>query len=654
MAAALADPVGLDRTLKPVSPIARQLLRLFDVSRQMRWTVQALADVLPILGHPDGLAPVVELLECGLAFPDVPAGLPVESFAAWIGQAAYDALAIFTVPAVAARCRAEPVDLQLPLADKTKHVAIEADGLEWLLRGSVVWQLVLQGPLRRTQNGGLFKRDQERLRAHAVLATAPADAAAELPDAALLAIELARGVGIVVSRGDEWFAGAIPESWRDGLGPALTELWTALNGIATWDPLRGYEPDLLGRKWRASLSIALALALLETPAGHWHDPDALAEWLAARQPDAAREIADLPAWSRQWLLGVLQSLRIVESVKAPDGWRVRLTTAGRQLLGGGVAKLPAPAVTQTLLVQPNLEVIVYRQGLTPGLLTMLSRFAEWKTLGMAGTLTLTPESVYRGLESGLSLNELQRTLERHSSRPLSESVIELLRSWASKRERVQVYPQAVLLEFRTPADLDAALRQGIIEQKLTDRIGLCSSEKAVEYPRFRLAGSRDYLDPEEACVTVEPDGLTLHVAEGKADLLLQSEIKRFAEQPMDDRPTYVISVETLQRGRDAGVDLRWLDDWFQRRTGAALPPTPRMLLGGPTAGPFAIEPRVIVRVPSAEVGDGLERWSAARAFLGERLGPTSFAVPESHVAGLRQLLTESGLLVAGDDVEPAG
>src|SRR5437879_2346803 len=47
MAAALNDPVGIDRTLKPLPTITKQLLRLIDLSAQPRWPLQALADLLP-------------------------------------------------------------------------------------------------------------------------------------------------------------------------------------------------------------------------------------------------------------------------------------------------------------------------------------------------------------------------------------------------------------------------------------------------------------------------------------------------------------------------------------------------------------------------------------------------------------------------------
>jgi hypothetical protein len=327
--------------------------------------------------------------------------------------------------------------------------------------------------------------------------------------------------------------------------------------------------------------------------------------------------------------------------------RIRLTALGRAVLEHSDAKFPPPAVTQTLLVQPNLEVVLFRQGLTPALTALLTRIAEWKAIGLACTLTLTPDSVYRGLESGLSVAEVQRLLERHSTRALSDSVLEMLRSWASKRERVQVYPSAMLLEFRTASELEQAVKQGLVEFKLTDRIGLVASESELNLSRFRLVGTRDYLAPEERCVEVDDDGLTLIANDGRADLLFGAEVRRFSE-PIDstladDRSQYRMSLESLRRARQGGLDLAWLDEWFSRRSGSPLPPTARLLFLGRDLPAGLLETLVIFRAPNEEFADGLERWPAAADLFVERLGPTTFVVSSERVAELRRLLQSAEL-----------
>ena len=91
-------------------------------------------------------------------------------------------------------------------------------------------------------------------------------------------------------------------------------------------------------------------------------------------------------WSL-FLLGLAHPLRLVQIGRSPQGEDlVRLSPLGRWLLG--VAESPPDPVSypKTILVQPNLEIVVYRQGLTPGLIASLSTFAAWKSLGSVCTL----------------------------------------------------------------------------------------------------------------------------------------------------------------------------------------------------------------------------------------------------------------------------
>lgn len=656
MVAMLDDPVGIDRALKPIAPAARQVLRLVDLSRQPRWPLQSIVDLLPIVGAREGLGPVRELLDAGLIFPDVVGSLPIESFDSWLSQAATAPLWLVVPPSVSERCRGEALEIAFAGGEKSARInPLESDGLEWLLRLAVAWQLVRAMPLRMTQAGGYFKRDLDRLRGHPLLNAPPAEGAVAVADPAILAVELARGIGLVKLERDELVASDVPNSWSSGLQSALDELWPAIWRVTGWDPLEGYLAE--SRTPQASArGLALVAALASLPAGLWTTPKLLAQWLVEQQPDFGRNVEESAEWATTFLLGVLQPIRAVDAVQSADDWQVRLSALAQARFTQAKTPAPASSNVQTLLVQPNLEIVLYRQGLSPELLGLLTRVADWKQLGLACTLTLSSESVYRGLETGLSLADVIRVLERHSTRPLPDAVVETMRSWATKRERVQVFPAAVLLEFRVPSDLDAALRLGLVDQRVTDRIGLVATEDRLDYSRFRLVGSRDYQAPEERCVDVDDDGLTLLVQDGKADLLLSAEARRFAdaiEPAADERTRYRASIESLQRARGIGVDLRWLEEWFLRRTGSYPPPTLRLLFLGSAVGALNAERLTIVRTPTLEVADGLERWPIARTLLMERIGPTSFSVREQDLTELSKLLAGAGITINHPHLQPS-
>src|SRR5262249_33516472 len=155
-------------------------------------------------------------------------------------------------------------------------------------------------------------------------------------------------------------------------------------------------------------------------------------------------------------------LRVTQAARNADGsWAVRLSKLGRWLLGGTDEPPAETAYAQTLFVQPNLEIVAYRQGLTPALIERLTQLARCESLGAACTLQLEPETVYRALERGLTFEALLQTLERHGMRPTPAPVIESLRTWSNKRDRISVYGAAALLEFATLEDLNEALQRGL-------------------------------------------------------------------------------------------------------------------------------------------------------------------------------------------------
>src|SRR5262249_2002533 len=143
-----------------------------------------------------------------------------------------------------------------------------------------------------------------------------------------------------------------------------------------------------------------------------------------------------------------------------------------------------PHFSKTLMVQPNLEIVAYRQGLTPSLIGKLTRFAAWTNLGAACTLQLEPETVYRALESGMSFEAIRLVLEQDGVRGLPPAVLESLRTWSNKRDRITVYPSAVLMEFMTADDLNEALTRGLEAVRIADTLAIVVNEEGIDYKHF--------------------------------------------------------------------------------------------------------------------------------------------------------------------------
>ena len=452
-------------------------------------------------------------------------------------------------------------------------VLLEADGLDWPLRLAVLWQTVSAGPLRWTQQGDFFKRDLDRLRQDTLLAAQPHDALAEIPDPGLLVVSMALALGILKNgdspvldseeatskkvaspffKGGDLSAGEFPQSWNESLPATLASLWSQLPWLHGWNAVDGWQPaQPPGNPFPGVYLLALLL-LGQLGEKEWARPESLEAWILDRHPfwrsaekEKAREKEKAKAKEKllagvitRFLLGVAYPLRLLQATKETrqgdketrrqgeesqavslspcfpvslSGHLVRLSPLGRWLLGLGEAPPGLGTYPQTLLVQPTLEILAYRQGLTPELIVRLSRFARWKGVGAACTLQMEPETVYSALEAGETFASLVQVLEQHGMKAMPAAVIESLRTWSNKRDRITVYPAGVLLEFPGPDELAEALARGLPAVRLSDRLAIVQGEKDIDYRHFRLTGTRDYLALPDQCIEVEDDGVTLRV-----------------------------------------------------------------------------------------------------------------------------------------------
>jgi hypothetical protein len=650
------NPVQIDRRLQDLPVGGRHVLCLIAHSRQPRWRLGNLLEMLVTLGHPADLQPILDLLDAGLLCPVLPPTLLIlNQFEEWLARSGGADPVVFAHPAVAARAHGEelPLPLLSPVSVASAPVR-EADGLEWPLRLTALWQLVAAMPLRRTQGGDFFKRDLDRLRQDSLLSAAPADSLVDLPDAPLLAVALAEIEGMLQQDEGELRAADLPTPWDMGLPRTLESLGATLFNLRTWDPLEGgcFGEEQRGNPFPSAYLLLLVM-LARQPPQAWCSVADLEAWLLEHHPywagEEARPSRRQP-WVAAFLLGLAYDLRLVQAARdAANAWAVRLSSIGRWLIGQGEEPRLQPAHVQTLLVQPNLEIIAYRQGLTPGLITRLGRFAAWKQIGAACTLQLEPATVYRALEQGQSFETIKQTLEQHGARAVPASVVDSLRTWADKRDRISVYASACLLEFGSADDLNEAVARGLPAARLSDRLALVADEDAIDFRHFRLTGTRDYSLPPDQCVTVEPDGVSLTVDPTRSDLLLETELPRFAEVlsgPAGGRRQFRLTPASLAAGRESGLTPQTLEAWFRQRAGQSLPPAARLLLTGAESAPPQLKGHLVLHVETEEMADGLMQWPQTRPLIRERLGPTALSVSEEQREALLRKLSELGIILS--------
>ena len=663
--ATLDNAATLDRRLKDLDPAARRLLVVISHSSQSRWQAGSVVELAACLGEADPGAALLALLNAGLMYPiasDRKGKSKVKRFdAAWLEAALTSSQNVWVAPLVVSRGLNLELELgDLPAPIEAVAAAQEADGMEWPLRFSAVWQQVRGNPLRRTQQGDFFKRDLDRLRGDSLL-TSAGDAKAEVPDAALLAVAWALSSGLLRDDDGEIHAADFPEDWQQGLSATVASLWRGLLAVGHWSPTGGWDvADSAHAPYASAFALCL-IALGKMPRDAWITASAIARWTAARHPHWAAQPHVLPFRSstkarsspddglETFLLGLAYPLKLVQAAQHSGQWLVRLSPLGRAILGFSDETVASPAYPQTLLVQPNLEVLVYRQGLTPALVARLSRFADWKTLGAACTAQLQASTVYSGLEAGESFESIVDLLNRHGMKPMPASVVESLRTWANKRERISLYPSAALLEFASADLLNDAVARGVPAVRISDRLAIVTNEASIDYRHFKLVATRDYTLPPEKCVDIEPDGVTLSIDVGKSDLLLETEVSRFAEavpQPSPNgRRFFRLTPSSLNTARTNGFDLPALESWFAQRSQQPLSPAARLLLGAGQTQPLSLKQHLVLHVADEMTADGLQQWPGTRALVEGRLGPTALLVLQENVDELKRRLGGLGVSV---------
>jgi hypothetical protein len=174
-----------------------------------------------------------------------------------------------------------------------------------------------------------------------------------------------------------------------------------------------------------------------------------------------------------------------------------------------------------------------------------------------------------------------------------------------------------------------------------------ADENDIDFRNFRLTGSRDYGLPPDKCVDIENDGITLTIDPSRSDLLVETELRRFAQsldQPtINGRRLYRLTAGSLAAAQDSGLGLRNMEEWFLQRTGQPMSAAARLLLTGPVELPLELRQRLVLQVGSPEVADGLMQLPETSSLIQARLGPTALAIAEEHLDELRRRLKELGL-----------
>jgi len=189
-----------------------------------------------------------------------------------------------------------------------------------------------------------------------------------------------------------------------------------------------------------------------------------------------------------------------------------------------------------VIVQPNFQV--FALGPVPAdILAKLEMFADRiKADRSAFEYLLSRQTVYRGQQDGIPVQEIVAFLEQTSSVPLPQNVLRTLREWGQRHERIVFHRSVSLLQAVTPDLLeqlwdDAALQMHF-QRRLTPTVALIRGGRwaAVQealLKRHMLPASLQNGDPCAGRVQAMQDGELRPVPPGP-NLLLEACLRRLA------------------------------------------------------------------------------------------------------------------------------
>jgi hypothetical protein len=407
-----------------------------------------------------------------------------------------------------------------------------------------------------------------------------------------------------------------PSCWLD-LETFLRDLWQATReteinfywGSYSWDP-----------------EFEMSKKRDQYPAG---EERMLAFWLATEA-----------AWAANALMVTLATLGLVERGQT-TGNDVRpcfrLTELGRVVFGAPeVEAAPKSGEARFLTVQPNLEVVAYLDSAEARQVCTLSRFAAnaSRADSPVQTFELRRASLYRALESGMTLEEVRAFLTEHGKTELPANVERMLSEWAGRRESLVLRTKTVL----ALGPLDSQTRA----RALNDNVFLLPASTAqvasLGFSGWTILDHEG--EPERAWTTDELGSVAPH----SRTSISQLRLARIA-----DRTTtgWQITAQSVGRARLGGMTteqiLRWLGDHVK----GGVPPLLEVAVRNWTSRQGVQLRQVqMLRITQPNAQQALLHSPTFRPHLAGHIPPEWFLIYDDHLSEVRRLLERLGFAIA--------
>ncbi|HNT23887.1 MAG TPA: helicase-associated domain-containing protein [Anaerolineales bacterium] len=310
----------------------------------------------------------------------------------------------------------------------------------------------------------------------------------------------------------------------------------------------------------------------------------------------------------------------------------RLTQIGREIFHPELATVFKPEVHATVsdqpawIVQPNFDIIVYLDRVNALQLAFLERHAERAHAHKhTAHYRINRESIYRGLESGTTLDQIITTLQTGSQAELSQNIIVELHEWASLREKISLRRNAQLLEFPSAQTLQDEFAQGLVGTVVAERFLLLTSS-----PIPPLSGLTriNYAEPLPKDLTVTETGI-ICLKHGAHDMVTAAQLSQWAI-PISGFE-WQLTAKSVSVALRPGRKITELLILLNNRLKHSLPPLLELALRSWAGESYTIELEsvIVVRCPQEEVFQAIVTSPLIKPALKGYLDPNLlFVIPD--------------------------
>jgi hypothetical protein len=481
----------------------------------------------------------------------------------------------------------------------------------------IYWSEALTRPLPLTQAGLVRKRvlrqvNRQLLSPDPSLESARSET--EAPRIFFLRLML-QELGLLVQRNQHLETssppGQLPTFWGQPLMQRVARAVEAWQAIETWNELSGLGLASLDLDlFRAREKLLEQLATL--PVGDWISSERFSDHLLLNRLNLLIEphnqgprgsvlrgedelagrfnqrLADIQAaFVGRALSGPLHWLGLLDiSVDDDRLLAFRVGEQGARALGD-VVRLGTkeygppddgngPVDEGRVVVQPSFHVLAL--GPVPeSVLAQLEIFADrLKADRSAFEYVLSQETVYRGQQWGLSVDDILATLRKMSSVPIPANVQRSLREWEQQYERIVFHNRVTLVHTSNAGQLEELWQDGALRRHLARRLGptvatveagrLSALHQALRRKGVLAARSRQH----DACVDslrAEPSGELVPVRDGP-DLLLDTCLAKLTEAR---EGKHFVTQNAVTRALDRGMTVSQYLDLLARVHRGPLP-----------------------------------------------------------------------------------